>query len=254
MMAVYRHKTDPDAGLIEVKEPEAEGRIKFHPQGGGMHFSMPHASFVENWELAPAPVFRRGTVTADFLPTGVGDPLRVLPCYGNGELWNGWGTPHFTRATVDKMIAAGLIDDMRWDGENVRVPGDEEEDDTYTPTVMPDGVTVWAIGAWGWTWDAVEFPPTLEDTVERMKREIRADIAAARVPADVKRFGDLDDHVDANCYGGFCEDDFMDRLVVHFGGLDHGDGMPEALRSHIDAAQDAINQWLANGGHQEALK
>ncbi len=44
--------------------------------------------------------------------------------------------------------------------------------------------------------------------VERCKTEIRADIAAGRVPADVPSFSALHAYVDANEYGGACEGEF----------------------------------------------
>lgn len=95
-------------------------------------------------------------------------------------------------------------------------------------------------------------PPTLEETVARMKREILADISAGRVPASVKTFSALHDHVDANEYGGFCEDEFADNMIMHFGGRDEHEGMPQAYLNYMNAAQDAIGTWLAEGGADAA--
>lgn len=45
-----------------------------------------------------------------------------------------------------------------------------------------------------------------EQAIARSKREILADITSGRVPATVTRFATLHDYVDANEYGGACED------------------------------------------------
>jgi hypothetical protein len=71
----------------------------------------------------------------------------------------------------------------------------------------------------------------IEAAVARSKEEIRADVAAGRVPASVARFSELHDFVDANEYGGLCE-----------GGewcLDMEAG---------NAVQSAVDAWLASGG------
>ena len=68
--------------------------------------------------------------------------------------------------------------------------------------------------------------PTLRKTIERMKQEILDDIEAGRVPADCPSFSSLHDYVDANCYGGFCDDDEMQILTDHFGGIDKEKGCP----------------------------
>lgn len=46
----------------------------------------------------------------------------------------------------------------------------------------------------------------IADTLARMKREILRDIALGIVPEAPESFGTLHDHVDANCYGGMCDD------------------------------------------------
>ena len=64
------------------------------------------------------------------------------------------------------------------------------------------------------------------------------------IPPTVKCFGDLDDHVDANEYGGFCVDEYADLLIELFGGRDEHEGMPQALIDFIDEAQEAIDDWM----------
>lgn len=47
----------------------------------------------------------------------------------------------------------------------------------------------------------------INSLVERCKREILQDIDNGIVPETVSSFSELHDYVDANCYGGFCDDD-----------------------------------------------
>lgn len=78
--------------------------------------------------------------------------------------------------------------------------------------------------------------------VERAKSEILGDIADEAensegevMTADrIESFSDLHDFVDANCYGGLCDDDY-----------------PFVIGSDEDPAneiQDAIDQWIKGGG------
>jgi hypothetical protein len=92
--------------------------------------------------------------------------------------------------------------------------------------------------------------PSLEQTVERMKREVLDDEAEGRFcAAEVSSFSDLHDHVDANEYGGFCEDGVADPLIAHFGGRDPvHEGMPDGFLDYMDKAQDAVDAWIKGGG------
>ncbi|HUX91734.1 MAG TPA: hypothetical protein VMV48_13705 [Gallionellaceae bacterium] len=95
--------------------------------------------------------------------------------------------------------------------------------------------------------------PTLYESVERMKHEILEDIKAGLVPADCPSFSSLHDHVDANCYGGFCNDDEMQSLINHFGGIDENIGMPVALIGYLNDAQNSIGRWIKDGGIKQQL-
>jgi hypothetical protein len=86
--------------------------------------------------------------------------------------------------------------------------------------------------------------PTLEETVERMKAEIREDMRAGRISNNPAGFADLHDFVDANEYGGFCEDELADRLITHFGGHSGQELVPQGMLDYINAAQEAIDKWL----------
>ena len=86
--------------------------------------------------------------------------------------------------------------------------------------------------------------PTLEATVERMIAEIISDMGSTHVPYIITDFSDLHDYVDANCYGGFCEDELAGALVDHFGGRDEHEGMPQGMIDYINEAQAAVDAWL----------
>ena len=88
---------------------------------------------------------------------------------------------------------------------------------------------------------------SLEETIEQMKQEILQDVRSGRVPVTVESFNVLHDYVDANCYGGFCEDVFADALIDHFGGRDEHEGMPDGMLKYINDAQNSIHSWIANG-------
>lgn len=103
--------------------------------------------------------------------------------------------------------------------------------------------------------------PDLQATIQRMKSEILADIAAGLVPASVASFSELHDYVDANEYGGFCDDEAMTTILELQNERDSLD--EEALRNWPKAgeldeldetytrlandAQNAINAWIASG-------
>ena len=93
--------------------------------------------------------------------------------------------------------------------------------------------------------------PTLDESIERMKKEIIEDIKHGIVPADCPSFSALHDYVDANCYGGFCEDDELQALIDHFGGRDEDEGMPDALMDYLNGAQNSIDRWIKEGGIQQ---
>ena len=96
--------------------------------------------------------------------------------------------------------------------------------------------------------------PTLDESIERMKQEIIEDIKTGRVPVECPSFSALHDYVDANCYGGFCEDDVMQALTVHFGGINKDKGMPDALIGYLNDAQNSIDRWIKEGGIKQYPK
>lgn len=89
--------------------------------------------------------------------------------------------------------------------------------------------------------------PTLDESIDRMKLEIFQDIKSGVLPANCPSFSALHDYVDANCYGGFCEDDVMQSLITHFGDSIKKEGMPGPLMDYLNDAQNAIDRWIKDG-------
>lgn len=80
----------------------------------------------------------------------------------------------------------------------------------------------------------------VQRSIEQAKREILADIASGRVPADVVTFSRLHDYVDANEYGGCC-----DWFYDHFREDDDCDD--DRLWHHANLVMDAVDSWLRAG-------
>jgi len=78
-----------------------------------------------------------------------------------------------------------------------------------------------------------------EDTatmIARGKREIREDVASGRVPAEVASFSELHDYVDANEYGGICDEALVSALS------------DEQFSAIGNVVQDALDAWIKGGG------
>lgn len=89
--------------------------------------------------------------------------------------------------------------------------------------------------------------PNIEEVVARMTQEVMADVYNGRVPFDVKNFSELHDFVDANCYGGFCDDAIADPMIEAFGGRNPDGDMPDAAVAFFNEAQDRLSNWLVAG-------
>lgn len=92
--------------------------------------------------------------------------------------------------------------------------------------------------------------PTLSETIVRMKYEILSDVARGDISDidQIKSFTELNELIDANEYGGFCDDGFMESLIAHFGGRDPSGGMPDEAIRYINDAQNSISGWIESGG------
>ena len=88
-------------------------------------------------------------------------------------------------------------------------------------------------------------------TVDQSKAEILRDIADGTVPADVPDFGTLHDYVDANCYGGLCDDDderdAKVRALFPYEDGDEPDCMTAREMGAYNAVQNAVNAWILAG-------
>ncbi len=69
-------------------------------------------------------------------------------------------------------------------------------------------------------------------------REIEEDFANGTLPADgIATFADLHNYVDANCYGGLCDDESPHHTL----GFPEG-GEPDM--SEVNRLQDLVDEWL----------
>ena len=55
-----------------------------------------------------------------------------------------------------------------------------------------------------------------ETILDKAKKEILSDIKEGIVPDTVTSFSDLHDFVDANCYGGFCDENYETSKNLEF--------------------------------------
>lgn len=92
-------------------------------------------------------------------------------------------------------------------------------------------------------------PPEYQAVIDRMKREVRQSIRIGQVPATVASFSELHDYVDANEYGGACEED----AEFAYGGLDDDandndrEKYVEAMCAFWNRCQGAIDDWIKAG-------
>lgn len=73
-------------------------------------------------------------------------------------------------------------------------------------------------------------PERIAAAIARGKREILADVRKGTVPHDVATFADLHDYVDANEYGGLCDDDAVNPVYIG------------------NVIQNALAAWIEGGG------
>jgi hypothetical protein len=81
----------------------------------------------------------------------------------------------------------------------------------------------------------------------RMRRGIIEDVMEGLVPLDVANFSELHDYVDANCYGGFCDDGDCDDLIKQFGGRGVNEGMPDSFIEFMSDCQNDVGEWIKAG-------
>ena len=102
-------------------------------------------------------VYRPFNVTADWLADGV-----VIPAFTTGATWNGWECPAFAKEAADRV--ADACSNIRYDEATdafVVIEEDYDDEETVYPAEMitlesGETVKVYAIGAFGWCWDAAD--------------------------------------------------------------------------------------------------
>lgn len=85
--------------------------------------------------------------------------------------------------------------------------------------------------------------------IELGKRQIQQEIAAGRIPPTVTDFARLHDFVDANEFGGLCEDDGEWNRLFPRTSTAEDDAFCEAA----NRVQAALGQWLTASGERNAL-
>lgn len=75
-------------------------------------------------------------------------------------------------------------------------------------------------------------PGTATELVVRIQQDILEDVDAGVIPTTVSTFSELHDYVDANIYGGLCDDHAHVRTET------------------VIVVQDEVDRWLAAGGHR----
>lgn len=154
---------DDPATPVNIQRSDPKGpKVFFYPQGGGLQHSMEYDKFHATFKPAPEPIWRTGTVTAEWFYTDQG-PDHIYPCYSNGEFWNGFGIPYFTRAAIDQMLTdfhtSWFAETVRWVDGKLMVTDQQEDETCEVVPVTIAGIDepLYPLGASNWTWDAVKF-------------------------------------------------------------------------------------------------
>lgn len=95
----------------------------------------------------------------------------------------------------------------------------------------------------------VEQNEVIARAVERGKRQIQLEIATGRIPPTITDFAALHDFVDANEFGGLCEDDGEWNRIFPRNSVAEADTFCEAA----NCVQNALNEWLGSGIERNAL-
>lgn len=95
-----------------------------------------------------------------------------------------------------------------------------------------------------------------DEIIERVKGEILSDVLDRIVPAGITDFGGLQSHVDANCYGGLCDDESnadvgLDEFIIIQSAVDewlHGGALVRATTITVEELTEAIRRVLPGLG------
>lgn len=158
---------DADGHEIEI-DHWSETHVSFFPQGGGFGMRMPVEDFKKRYQPAPdaprpyAPI----KVAFDWMDQNVS-----FDALSNGDRWNGWAKPYFTREVgleLCKIIPGLTYDEIRDSFKHEDDDGLAEDADYFDSVqILVDGKerSLYGIG-WGcWTWDEAE--PAEKPSAER---------------------------------------------------------------------------------------
>jgi len=133
-------------------------QVEFSTQGGGFLKTMARDKFDATFELAPLErEYYAATVTVEWMED------RSLPCYTNGDLWNGWGRPQFDRENMliilGMMVSPGDPPIVTFDPERDALVFADGEDEPYVcppKAIVVDGKELLVYEFDGWCWEQPE--------------------------------------------------------------------------------------------------
>lgn len=94
--------------------------------------------------------------------------------------------------------------------------------------------------------------PSFEQVLADAKQQLLMLVADARVPLDIECFAHLHDYCDANCLGGFCDDDKANEWIAAFGGFDEHESWPDEYHQFVVRVEAAVDEWIKAGGVRDA--
>lgn len=136
--------------MIEVMSVE-DDEVEFSQFGGSFVWRASRAEFEANFKPAGMPGFKRGAVTADWLPEGV-----TVAAFHDGKNWNGWAMPCFAKDAGLQVAVhtPGLA--YAADRDAFVFQDENSEDEEVFPALMleVDGALekVYPIGSGLWCW------------------------------------------------------------------------------------------------------
>lgn len=144
-------------------------------------------------------------------------------------------------AVVNAALAALALDPMSAEQSECLLDDDraEEAADMLMDMVSRLGISL----------PAVSPESFIKNAIARAKAEILQDVMFGPIDGPVKSFADLHDWVDANCYGGLCDDLFSELGNVLFPrakGEDDDTIYSQSLMDVANKIQDSVDDWIRN--------
>lgn len=91
-----------------------------------------------------------------------------------------------------------------------------------------------------------------KEIVEKAKKEIIEDIQKGVIPSSISSFGELHEYVDANCYGGICDDDYI--MLCNDDDIDTINDIQTTLSRWLKKADFEIQTIEFDGLHYQLWK